>query len=430
MSLLLLLIPSVLFGEVIPGNSDTCKHTRAIGGGGGLTRGGWNYRTEYTDIRGFDDRPDTDTLNRVTVEWLSVQRDPLGAKCLVQGRLMIEDQTGSHPVNWFQGVSVRMANRSGSSPDWSNDVSQRSGGIIEDGGIFNASFLLEETDSCRDQLQSFEFAVSLARHAVSPQKQVVYWEWDDKIIPSSRRMLEVPMAHAVPRELELVSLACRAPYRIDHMINAANELRSIGKDRALQTLETFVQHSANRNVAPATKDFVLWLVKLTFESAEPVVAVPDRRFGITVDEPGSMQQRGWPWDAIELIEDIPLQLKQPPVGFGETGAIGIMSGIEWARKHGVIRQGSLVPRITPLEAAERVLSNRNLSEHEASGVRDQVLLVMSELITTAHGQPVMLNEQDSRPPWKSEWELVTAEARKFQIYWDAKQERFVAEKRP
>ena len=137
-------------------------------GGGQNAHESWRYQT-FTTVSGYAARPDNEVLNEVTVEWLPIERDPLGNRCKVSGHLQFSDTGVTKNIDWFQGVAVYLAKQPNQELDWLkgielNQASYETGFTDDLSGRFEVWFDLREMQSDRHAEQAFQFGLAFGRH--------------------------------------------------------------------------------------------------------------------------------------------------------------------------------------------------------------------------------------------------------------------------
>ena len=171
-----------------------------------------------------------------------------GNHCTIRGQLKVPESglQPAMPITWFQGVTVYMGMSCDAKPDWFSGMNQADAlyetAATSPSGMFRVRFDLREANYDRVQAQSFQFGVALAKHAVNDDKSShhVVWSSQTPAVPSTVRMVAVPAAPALSRELQLINRASRWPFAdrngVD-LIRAVNALRPLGKERALTVME-------------------------------------------------------------------------------------------------------------------------------------------------------------------------------------------------
>src|SRR5262245_1656453 len=86
----------------------TDERNYATGGGSGhWTPREWTRTGHYSDIRNYADRPDEQTLSKLSVEWQKPELDGLGNLCTIRGQVIVTEgdngQKRTKPMDWFQG---------------------------------------------------------------------------------------------------------------------------------------------------------------------------------------------------------------------------------------------------------------------------------------------------------------------------------------
>jgi hypothetical protein len=406
------------------------------GGSTQWTRSGdtWEQIDYHPDTREYGARPEDNTLKSITVVWKPLELDALGHLCRVRGQLRIPTQTPGHtePINWFQGVSIYLAMQPDTKLDWTNGIDLNSAvgktDVVNTSGEFSLSFdLRDDVHHNRKLVQSFQFGLALATHA---DGQRVHWTSRTPAIPASLAMLSLPAARPLSRELELIDAAACWPFSDPkgvELIRAVNALRPLGKDQALATLEKYVELTKDSQYTFDGQEIVFWIIRLLFEPIRLEDRIPSPAIAVFLVEDNSPEAHFWPLNPIELVEGIPFMVGRR-IGLGGHPEHP-SSHIQWARRHGVIRDEPLIPTKNPLAAAEALLTSprfRQLDEWAresgTDSIRSQALAMIGDLVKPLPKKHRTKSQQNL------DWADRLAEAEKLQIHWDPKQEKFGATK--
>jgi hypothetical protein len=390
---------------------------------------GWTHTESYADIRNYADRPDEQTLAALSIEWRELELDRLGNMCAIRGRVMMADGAKrTKPINWFQGVAIYLGMAPNARPDWSRGVNQTdtlaTTAVTNPDGRFQASIDMRESKYDRDQAQSFQLGVALAKHtAENKTSQKVVWSSRTPAIPSSVKMLSVPRAPPLSHELRLINRASGWPLTNPNgvdLIRAANALQPLGKERALAVLEQYADLTYSL-AYHADQDIVFWIIRLLFEPIRLGERIPQPAVAVVLDERELPAAMKWPLAPLAVHADVPFMIGGPI--FLDGVPEQPWSHIEWARLHGAIRDEPLAPTANPLAAAEAILRSRRFKALD-KGSRDQATgQLQSQALAMVKGlvPPMDERKENNDEHWRSC--LKTAAARG--IHWDAKRERFV-----
>lgn len=392
----------------------------------------WSGSEVYTEIKGYADRPDEQTLNALSVDWQEAVLDALGNFCTVRGQIRMNDKghTRTRPINWFQGVTVYL----GTTPRAAGLVqrhgpgrhSARDGGhepVGEVSGVFRPS-----QDEARSRsVQSFQFGVALARHTVR-SKTSHHLDWSSRApaVPSSVRILSIPRALRLSRKLELINRARGWPFSDPDgvaLIRAVNALRSLGKERALAVLEKYVELSRNAGDI-FDQDVVFWIIRVLFEPIRLDDRIPEPGIAVFLVEGKSAEALRWSLIPMTLSADIPFMVGHQ---IGMAGAPERPSShIRWARLHGVIRDDPLVPTANPLAAAEAILDSRRFQALDDFARTQATMSIRSQALAMVEGLlPPTGHRENVRD---DQWRVLLKAAAERGTHWDAKREQFVTRK--
>lgn len=204
------------------------------------------------------------------------------------------------------------------------------------------------------------------------------------------------------------------------LIRAANELRKLSRDEAIQAMEDYRQMvMANDAAFDFEESYVLYgIIQCAFEPANPNEQLPS---------PKCLRSLyGWrrsfpfgPWhrDPMEIHEDIPWLLGKP-VGLG-----GVpwdpKTDLVWLRRHGVLRDSPLRPADNPLESAERLMNEprwailpEDTRTIASSQLKEQAWAMVGDLLP-----PIPKNAWDGYDVDRN-WEELLRTSKKSGLFWD------------
>jgi hypothetical protein len=304
-------------------------------GGGDNTDDSWCSQT-FRTVSGYAARPGNEALSLVTVEWLPIERDPLGNRCKVSGHLQFSEAGVTKNIDWFQGVAVYLAKQPNQELDWSKGIKQKQAsyqtGITTDrSGTFEIWFDLRSMQSDRHVEQAYQFGLALGRHEETEQPiqfgfkqskrertelvEKITWNSQTPAIPSTIKMRNIPVAHEISRELELINHVKPWFYHYSNhlqyqstgvdLIRAVNAVRRLGKEKGLATLEEFLKLSGGESYFGDGHNTVIWIIRLAFESdpSKEKVSFPDVHDWLVQRD--SPERQSWPIDPLELLDDLP-----------------------------------------------------------------------------------------------------------------------------
>ena len=436
--MVLVFLPQVLLAEDI---SNVVKTSWTFGGGGGSQN---DYHQIYKDIRGYAARPDNETLSLVTVEWLPIERDPLGNRCKVSGHLQFSDAGVTKNIDWFQGVAVYLAKQPNQELDWSKGIEQtqasyQPGVTIDRSGTFEVWFELRNMQSDRHVEQAYQFGLVLGRHEETKLGEMVTWSSRTPAILSTIKMLNIPVAPEISRELELINHV--NPWFIRYsdyqhhqstgidLIRAVNAVRRLGMEKGLATLEEFLKLSGGENYFGEVHNTVIWIIQLAFESdpSKEKIPFPDvRDWFVQRDSP---ERQSWPLDPLELSDDVPFKVTGSIVA-GKLATNFSKAHLAWAHENGVIRDGLLIPSSDPLTAARAVLTspkfkclNESAQREVAQWIPGQAMSMVPDLVKQFRTiNPIKPGDVID---YEAEWAAFLEYAKQFEITWDQQSENFI-----
>jgi hypothetical protein len=418
-----LLFMAFLYVSALPASDEVSYTTGGVSSH--WTPQGWTHTESHNNIRNYADRPDEQTLSALSIEWREPELDRLGNLCTLRGRVMMADgPKRTKPINWFQGVAIYLAMAPNARPDWSRGVNQAdtlaTKAITDPDGRFQASIDMRESKYDRARAQAFQFGVALAKHsAENKTSQKVVWSSKTPAIASSVKMLSVPRAPPLSRELQLINRASGWPLTnpngID-LIRAVNALQPLGKERALAVLEKYA------DLAPyLDHDIVFWIIRLLFEPIRLGERIPQPAVAVVLDERELPAAMKWPLAPLAVHADVPFMIGGPI--FLDGVPEQPWSHIHWARLHGAIRDEPLVPTANPLAAAEAILRSRRFQALDKNSREQATGQLQSQALAMVKGLVPEMDErkENNDDHWKSCLKAAAARG----IHWDAKREQFV-----
>jgi len=393
----------------------------------------WTKSIEYSDLTGYVPRPAEEVLQQIGVEWQAPELDELGNICAVRGRLTIpgSEPNQRRPVDWFQGITLYVAMTPNAKPDWSGGMNRHNTepdtGVVLAAGEFRFYFDVRDLQKLRSASESFQFGLALADHSQNESGDtVVRWHSAIPAIAGSVRMLEIPPAAKLSPELELINSASGWPFRnpdsVD-LIRAVNALQRLGKNEALNTLDRYVELTNSFDYWQ-DHEIVFWIMRVLFEPVRLDDRIPRPMIAVYLVDRDSAEGANWPLNPMALVDDVPFMIGHRIFSGGMPEHPS--SHIQWARKHGVMRDEPLRPTVSPLLAAESILASpqsQRLDEYARKQaeqiVREHAYKMVDDLLPLS--PPRRFDDAVDEAYWRAQVETSAA----AQITWDAKQERFI-----
>jgi hypothetical protein len=391
----------------------------------------WTYSKAYTDIKDYSDQPDEQTLNSLSVEWQNPELDALGNLCTVRGLVKMFDngQKRTQPVTWFQGVTIYLGTTPCAEPGWSRGMSQadtiHATAVTSPSGKFQVCFDMRKTKYDRVRVQSFQYGVALAKHIVNDKtSHNVVWNSRTPVIPSSIRMLSVPAAQRLSRELQLINRASRWAFSTPNgveLIRAVNALQPLGKERALAVLEEYVALTRRFDYF-SDQEIVFWIIRLLFEPIRLDDRIPVPAIAVFLVDRGSAEALQWPLNPMAVSAGVPFMVGWHVAMGGHPEAPS--SHILWARLHGVIRDDPLAPTANPLAAAEAILEGRSFKALDDFSRAQATGAIRSQALAMVEG--VLQSNRAREGAGDDGWSASLKAAAERGIRWDATRQQFAA----
>jgi len=385
----------------------------------------WSLEESFHDIQGYEPRPDERVLNAVSVLWHTPEWDALGNKCTFRGQLRQpgDEQGATKPVDWFQGLTLYVGKQPGAKPDWSLGMKERNTirgtDLIKPTGEFAIQVDMRETTHDRMAAESFQVGVALATHkGTKASDQQVFWTSRTPAIPGSIHLHEIPAAPKLSVELDAINGAAgwgaSGSTSGLRLIRAVNVLHPLGKDAALAALQNYLDLSDAGHYYPEN-EIVFWIIRVLFEPIRLDDRIPAP--AIAVWGPDS---KNWPLSPIAVVNDVPFMIGYP------IGMAGVpehpSSHIQWARRHGVLRDRPLEPTVNPILSAQAILESEAFLEYDkalwgtvSAAIRERALQMVPQQRLLRRRNAV----SDRR------WNAAVAYAKSHPLRWDPKRCEFV-----
>jgi hypothetical protein len=427
-----LLVLPIFFPPSIAALADDGNYTTR-GSSWSSTAREWTLTVQYEDIVNYAKRPDEPTLNSLSVEWKEAAIDALGNQLTIRGQVMVTEgddyQKRTKHVDWFQGVTVYLGMSPDAKPDWSIGMDESNTldatTVTSPTGTFEARIDMRDSKYDRNQEQSFQFGLALAKHSGNDgRNQTVIWNSKAPAIPSSVQMLTVPAAPELSRELAFINRASGWPFANPNgvdLIRAVNALQPLGKEQALRVLEQYVDLTQDSEYG-SDQEIVFWIIRLLFEAALIGDRIPSPGIAVWLDDRELPEAMKWPLNPMTVEGDIPFM-----VGYriGMSGPPEHRSAhIRWARLHGVIREEPLVPKVNPPAGAEAILQSRRFKALSEYSRMESTRAIQSQAFAMV--QDLGLVQADKHNPVDdAQWRSSLKAAADAGVRWDAKSEQFV-----
>lgn len=388
----------------------------------------------YREIRDRASVPDEEVLKRVRIEWRGIDIDKTWHMLRVRGRLVVDDGGTVRPVDWFQGVSVRLPAGAVPPEGWPNGADRentvQSDVLVRRDGTFTASFLLTDVPRTPSIKRECPAAVALGK----PDGRRMIYEAGALPLAGSITLLTLPEAPKLDATLQLINAASPWPNRRTPpaaLIKAVNALQALGKQPALDALRRYIEiapeglfHSGRPAFDPANIDqgdynVAFWIIRLLFEPAQSGTRIRQPLLGAAVPSPGKGDERLWPLFPMELVDDVPFMIAH---GWNLGGVPEHPSShIEWAERYGVVRDMPLRPADDPLAVADRLLSlpkSQRLKLRD-DPIRTQAWQLVADLFPTITPDPKNFDEIGPQ-----QWTELRRLAAQRRLYWDEKRQAY------
>ena len=374
---------------------------------------------------------DENALKRVTVEWNEVKLTP-SRFVEISGTLRIQNANSKSPLT-RQGVAVGIAEDPGKPIDWNqgygNGHVQWSECIVGDDGKFSVALKNFAIHRPIGKKGSFQVAVVLGKIKDS----YLIWNLRDPVLRQSISQLTIDGQEKLSPALKAInSVPSPIGWEYDPlaMIQAVNYLQPLGKAKAIAAMREFIQKSDPSGPITRIRECIDTSDRQNLDLLVPLLS------------PGDMQGNGLPeWVvapkgdySITVVDGIPFHNRRI-TGIGKGAGNWKGQVVDWAEKDGKIRSSPLHPCDNPLEAANKMLGmiaarNQRLgadppSERLKAHIRWQAWRMVRGLIETGmtarrFDDPLFADDE--------KWESLVGQARKRNLFWDEKAQKYAARK--
>ena len=389
----------------------------------------WHYQETRKLDKQFLRLPDDGRLSQLEVEWKEVVVEELGNYCTISGCIQTKSDVGQwEPIDWQQYIGVHLNQEPLATPDWSGGVDPASvmskEAKVDRDGTFRADFDLRECHPRFREFRQLQVGVSLAQQTfIDPDQLIIELNSSFPVLKRSVRMLTIPVNKELPEILRLINDANGWPDRdssaVD-LIRAANALRKLGRDEAIQAMEDYrrlvMAPDAELDIMEA---YVIYgLIQCAFEPADPNENLPSPKYLMFLDSrTRSVPFAAWPRDPMEIYEDIPWLLGKGVMLGGVPW--DPQSDLTWLRRHGVLRDTPLRPADNPLASAVRLMQEprfamlpEDIRKTATSQLKEQAWAMVADFLP-----PVEKNSWGETDV-EGKWDALFAASEMLGLHWD------------
>jgi hypothetical protein len=390
--------------------------------------------------------PNEDEQKQLRVEWGSATLNESGMLA-VKGRLFLESADGQSkkPISWVQGVRVILARAPDEHPDWHKRHGDKDSVwdncITEKDASFQALFFVDRIRRPVGKTGSFQVAVSLGTKV----GQTITWKNSVPVLPQTVDALEITgpaLLSPTQRLINAVPSVNQLEFNPVPLIRAVNHLHGLGKEKAIAALRDFLTIAGDHpfaqrdpeNIDTSDRQCVFLIVRLLFQPATQGEVLPQIKIGAMSPRPDPMEEEQWPLYPLVLQDDIPFLIMSGVLLRGS--AQRPEEHVDWAEKHGKLRNKPLCPADNPFQAVATLWSqpkavklfggsdSKRPSEYCRTYLRMQGWRMVRELV--GHKQPLFQEENGVRYDVDADWEELRRAASEIKIYWDEKKQGYFA----
>ena len=206
------------------------------------------------------------------------------------------------------------------------------------------------------------------------------------------------------------------------LIRAVNGLHPLGKDGALEAMSAYLRLSRDPTVSykydlGGQRIFPVLRLLFVRKDGDPMAPVTDTQTGKL--RPGKPRGGDWPLYPFALVDDIPFRVAV--LSFRSGPSRNPAAYVEYARKRCVLRDRPLVPRGSPMSAADHLVSSarwRRMCPHaeQAEPILQQACTAIRHLFEPRGSSRIFMLD----------WKESARAARALSARWDAKAQAFVS----
>lgn len=300
-------------------------------------------------------------------------------------------------------------------------------------GAFEVHFPIYEINRPVGKAGPVQVGITLGEH----RGQSMEWNNQTPVLPQTIGTITIPGSPPISETLQLL---CECPnplgwdeYNPITLVRAVNHLRSLGKDDAIAALRAFarlapvesssVRHRKTASIDTTDQQRLCLIIPLLFERKNPEVKFPTNE---DFSHDGSDE---W-WDfRVSVEDDIPFHNTKI---VGRTGPPDPPRGylVEWAAKHGKLREKPLRPADDPLAAADSLYAKLAAKEPDWHPLYEDILRTHVRHQAWRIVAPFMESERAKNWPGgldDTEWQELKAKAERLNIRWSEERQEYVTE---
>jgi hypothetical protein len=398
---------------------------------------GNQWSSEQTfDMQGVLQKlPEKVEASAVAVKWFNPTIDELGQVCTISGKLLMGQKVENRePMKSPQFVAVHLSITPGKTPNWSKGVDSDTVDSnfcqLDDGGKFKVRFDLRPLKLASARSRNVQVGATLARQSLSKSGTLTVRLTSDIPVPKNTiSTLTIPNAKQLPKIIQLIDKASGWPDEDStaiELIRAANALRKLKRNDALDALEKYAQLTSEAHGYDFEDSYVIYaLIQCVFEPAHADDSLPHPKYfrSLAYVRQNPKLAKAWPREPMVIAEDIPWLLGS---GVSLSGVpFNPLSDLRWVRRNAVLRDSPLRPADNPLLAAHRLMLEprfTQLSEYPLEAATSQLKEYSHQMV--AEWLPDIPLDSWDRPNVDDNWEMLLEASKEAGLRWDESKQAY------
>jgi hypothetical protein len=368
--------------------------------------------------------PSSVETHHLLVRWRPLAFDRLGNHLLISGEIRHQVRDGKAPESAGDlALTILVLKSTDKSHDWKDirsDIDVAYECIVaKDKGGFRTRIDLSETDW--DRLQSRQIQIGVSVGKITKTKAI--WDAADPLIRGSVVLMDLPAVKSLAPELSAINSVRRWPKSGTgtDFIRAINLLQKLPAADARNTLREYCRLVPEQGFGD--DEVVYWIVKVLYSQANP--EDPHAPIGQT----SGIRNALYMTSPIEIVDDIPFVA-------GSAVALGgylepPRAAVRWAQQYGLLKTGPLIPKSSPILAAESLLNEEVFAKLENplrdqifSSVRRQAIMMIEHLIGPQLKAAYIPGEHFTLRSDDDVWKLFLEDAQRHPVAWNEEQQQF------
>ena len=362
--------------------------------------------------------------DQLLIKWSPLQFDQLGNHLLISGQIQhrVDDGSASEPEGYL-ALTILVLKSPDQKSDWNgmhSDIDIAYDCIVaKDHGDFQTKIDLSETHWDRDNSRQIQIGVSVGQIVGSVQ----IWDASDPIFPESVILMDLPTVKILPAGLNAINSVRRWPESGTgtDFIRAINLLHKMPPMEARNMLRDYCRFVPEEGFGE--DEIIYWIVDVLYK--QKASDDPPAPTGLT----SGIRNPRFMTSPIEIVDDIPFVA-------GHSVSLGgylppPVAAVRWSQQHGILRTDPLVPKSSPVLAAESLLGEVDFRQLEKSlrdlivpSVRRQAVKMIEHLLGPDLKAAYIPDVHFTLLPDDDLWNEFLDDARLHPVAWNADLQQF------